>query len=45
MRKTGFTEGLAPYQLHPMGKNIKPAWVPTEEEVRPHITISRPAGW
>ena len=45
MRKTGFAEGLAPYQLHPMGKNIKPAWVPTEEEVRPHITISRPAGW
>jgi len=45
MRKAGFPEGTGAYQVHPLGKLIKPAWVPTEEEVRPHITVSRPPGW
>ena len=45
MAKTGFTEGTGAYQLHPLGKLIVPAWIPTEEEVKPHITVSRPPGW
>ena len=45
LRETGFPEGTGPHQLNPMGKDIKPDWIPTEEEVRPHITISRPPGW
>lgn len=28
-----------------VGKKIRVAWVPTVEEVQPHITISRPPGW
>jgi hypothetical protein len=45
LREKGFPEGLAAHQVHPQGKNIKPKWIPTEEEVRPHITVSRPPGW
>lgn len=45
MAKAGFPEGTGPYQLHPLGKLIVPAWIPTEEEVKPHITVSRPPGW
>ncbi|NQU63474.1 MAG: hypothetical protein HQ517_04200, partial [SAR324 cluster bacterium] len=41
----GFPEGTLEYQIHPYGKNIKPGWIPTEEEVQGHITISRPPGW
>jgi N-methylhydantoinase B len=45
LRQRGFPEGRGPHEVHPLGKNIKPAWIPTEEEVQPHITISRPPGW
>ena len=45
MREKGFAEGTGAYQVHPMGKDIKPGWIPTEEEVKPHITVSRPPGW
>ena len=45
LRKKGFKEGLGSHQLHPKGKLIKVAWTPTEEEVAPHITVSRPPGW
>jgi N-methylhydantoinase B len=45
MRETGFPEGTGADQINPWGKDIKPGWIPTEEEVRPHITISRPPGW
>ncbi len=45
MKSKGFKEGFAAYQIHPFGKSIKPDWIPTEEEVKPHITISRPPGW
>jgi len=45
LRKKGFPEGRGAHQVHPLGKNIKPDWIPTEEEVKPHITISRPPGW
>ena len=45
LKSKGFEEGFAAYQIHPFGKNIKPDWIPTEEEVKPHITISRPPGW
>ena len=45
LRKKGFPEGRGAHQVHPLGKNIKPGWIPTEEEVQPHITISRPPGW
>ena len=44
-REEGLPEGRGSHQIHPLGKNIKPSWIPTEEEVQPHITISRPPGW
>lgn len=37
--------GLGGHEIHPLGEKIVPAWEPTEEEVAPHITISRPPGW
>jgi hypothetical protein len=43
--KKGFPEGRGPHEVHPLGKNMKPGWIPTEEEVQPHITVSRPPGW
>jgi len=45
LRKKGFVEGRGAHQLHPKTKDFTVAWIPTEEEVQPHITISRPAGW
>ncbi|MFO1217155.1 MAG: hydantoinase B/oxoprolinase family protein [Burkholderiaceae bacterium] len=45
LRKKGFKQGLGSHQLHPKGKDIKASWIPTEEEVAPHITVSRPPGW
>jgi N-methylhydantoinase B len=45
LQKKGFPEGRGAHQVHPLGKDIKPDWIPTEEEVKPHITISRPPGW
>jgi N-methylhydantoinase B/oxoprolinase/acetone carboxylase alpha subunit len=45
LRKKGFTEGLGSHQLHPRTRDIKVGWIPTEEEVQPHITVSRPPGW
>ncbi|MBI5441125.1 MAG: hydantoinase B/oxoprolinase family protein [Deltaproteobacteria bacterium] len=45
LREKGPEVGLGPHQLNVAGSRIKPAWIPTEEEVAPHITISRPAGW
>ena len=45
LARKGFPEGTGAHQVHPIGKNIRPAWVPTEEEVQPHITVSRPPGW
>lgn len=45
LRAKGFEEGLGSHQLHPKGKLIKADWTPSEEEVAPHITVSRPPGW
>lgn len=45
LRQKGFEEGRGPHQLHPQTKDIKLDWIPTEEEVQPHITVSRPPGW
>ena len=45
LKVKGISEGFGPHEVHPFGKDIKPAWVPTQEEVLPHITISRPPGW
>jgi len=45
LRKKPFPEGRGAHQVHPKGKLIKVAWIPTEEEVAPHITVSRPPGW
>ena len=45
LARKGFPEGTGAHQVHPIGKTIRPAWVPTEEEVQPHITVSRPPGW
>ena len=44
-KKEPIKHGYGPHQIHPLGEKIKVAWVPTEEEVAPHITISRPPGW
>jgi len=44
-KKNHVKEGYGPHQIHPLGRKIKVGWVPTEEEVTPHITISRPPGW
>jgi N-methylhydantoinase B len=40
-----FVEGLGAHQLNPRTRDIKLAWMPTEEEVQSHITVSRPPGW
>jgi len=45
LKKTPLPEGRHAHQVHPLGKNIHPAWWPTYEEVQPHITVSRPPGW
>jgi N-methylhydantoinase B len=45
MKTKSIPEGFGPHEIHPFGKDIKPAWIPTQEEVMPHITISRPPGW
>ncbi len=45
LRRKGFPEGTGAYEVHPMGKEVTLGWIPTEEEVQPHITISRPPGW
>jgi N-methylhydantoinase B len=45
LRRKKFPEGRGAHQVHPKGKNIKVDWIPTEEEVAPHITVSRPPGW
>jgi len=43
--KKGFEEGRGSHKLHPLTKDLKLAWLPTVEEVQPHITVSRPPGW
>nr|MDA8188814.1 hydantoinase B/oxoprolinase family protein [Dehalococcoidales bacterium] len=45
MKDMQFPEGRGAHQVHPVGKNIKPSWYPTPEQVQPHITVSRPPGW
>jgi N-methylhydantoinase B len=45
LRQRGFVEGLGSHQLHPKTRDMKVGWIPTEEEVQPHITVSRPPGW
>ncbi len=45
LAEKGFAEGTHAYEVHPMGKEIRPGYIPTEEEVKAHITISRPPGW
>jgi len=45
LAEKGFPEGTGAFEIHPMGKDIKPGWIPSEEEVQGHITISRPPGW
>lgn len=45
LAKKKFPEGTGPHQVHALGKKIKVAWIPTVEEVQPHITVSRPPGW
>ena len=45
LKKTPLPEGRHAHEVHPVGKNIHPAWWPTFEEVQPHITVSRPPGW
>jgi hypothetical protein len=45
LHQRGFVEGLGSHQLHPKSRDMKVGWIPTEEEVQPHITVSRPPGW
>jgi N-methylhydantoinase B len=45
LKKTPLPEGLSSHQVHPLGKNIKPKWIPTYEEVLPYVTLARPPGW
>jgi len=45
MLRKPLREGRHAHEVHPVGKNIKPGWWPTFEEVQPHITVSRPPGW
>ena len=42
---SGFALGRGPHQLHPITKDFAVAWIPSEEEMQPHITVSRPPGW
>jgi len=45
LRKKGFKEGTGAFQINVLGKDIKPERIPSEEEVRSHLAISRPPGW
>jgi len=45
LKNVPLPEGRGAHQVHPLGKNIRPAWYPTYEQVQPHITVSRPPGW
>lgn len=45
LRQKGFPEGTGAFQVNPHGKDIKPSRIPSEEEVRSHLAISRPPGW
>ena len=45
LRKKGFKEGTGAFEINVLGKDIKPERIPSEEEVRSHLAISRPPGW
>ncbi|KYH36524.1 MAG: 5-oxoprolinase [Candidatus Hecatellales archaeon B24] len=45
LKKNPLPEGLGSHQVHPLGKKIKPKWIPTYEEVLPYVTLARPPGW
>ena len=45
LRQKGFKEGTGAFEINVLGKDIKPERIPTEEEVRSHLAISRPPGW
>ncbi|MBT7956593.1 MAG: hydantoinase B/oxoprolinase family protein [Rhodospirillaceae bacterium] len=45
LRKKGFKEGTGAFEVNVLGKDIKPSRIPSEEEVRSHLAISRPPGW
>jgi len=45
LRQKGFTEGTGAFEINVLGKDIKPERIPSEEEVRSHLAISRPPGW
>jgi len=40
-----YTRGLEEHQINPLTEHATLGWWPTEEEVAPHITVSRPPGW
>ena len=43
--KTPLPRGKRAFEVNPLTEDIKVDWEPTEEEVAPHITVSRPPGW
>jgi len=45
LRQKGFPEGTGAFEINVLGKDIKPERIPSEEEVRSHLAISRPPGW
>ncbi|MDP7600491.1 MAG: hydantoinase B/oxoprolinase family protein, partial [Rhodospirillales bacterium] len=45
LRQKGFPEGTGAFEINILGKDIKPERIPSEEEVRSHLAISRPPGW
>lgn len=45
LSKTPLPRGKGPFEVNPLTEDIKVSWEPTEEEVQPHITVSRPPGW
>lgn len=45
LRDRPLPRGSGAHEVNPLTENIKVAWEPTEEEVQPHITVSRPPGW
>ena len=42
---TPIPRGTGAHQVNPLTEGIRVGWEPTEEEVAPHITVSRPPGW
>ncbi len=45
LARTPLPRGKGAFEVNPLTEDIKVGWEPSEEEVQPHITVSRPPGW